>query len=446
MFTDRQTGDAPAGSRQVLENRQLLERLLQDGACDLHLHTTESDGSDTPQQLVDRVLAAGLKSFAITDHDRIAANTKVRDYLDRLLAGQKSKNLLPFFIPGVELSTDLDGNELHLLGYFPSGGAQQLTGFLDEQLAVRQTRNRQMIRRLQDLGYAVSLSAFEASGEGATGRLQAAVLLVRHGYVSSIQEAFETILGEGKPGYVSRYLPPIFAAIERIHQAGGLAVLAHPDLYGWCSGNSVVDRRLLEALARLSQAGLDGVEAYHGEAPQDRQSEVAAAGKSLGLVLTAGSDDHGVNKGQVLMYDRNSCWPARKEWLVAGALLSRADDQGQLRYLICRRRSPGRHAGFWELPGGKVEPGESVADALRRELREELAVDAHIGPLQHVLWHDYPGERVILAVLDAKFDTGQMAEYAHDRFLFVTAEEALKQTLLPADVTLFHHLAEQDRR
>ena len=113
------------------------------------------------------------------------------------------------------------------------------------------------------------------------------------------------------------------------------------------------------------------------------------------------------------------------------------------RSLICRRRSPGRHAGLWELPGGKVETGESVEEALRRELMEELAVDAQIGPVLNVLWHDYPGERVILAILEARFDTSQMAKNAHDRFLFVTPEEAMQQALLPADVVLFEHLAKQ---
>ncbi|MDW7656246.1 MAG: NUDIX domain-containing protein, partial [Bacillota bacterium] len=259
MITDRPHGNIAEDGRQVLEDRQLLKQFLSNGACDQPLYTTE-------------------------------------------------------------LSTDLDGNELHLLGYFFHGGIK----------------------------------------------------------------TFDRILAEEKPHYMARPFPSIYYVIDRIHQAGGLAVLAHPDLYGWCSGKSVVANRLLEGLIRLREAGLDGVEAYHGEATLARQAEVAAAGKALGLVLTTGSDTHGAN---------------RKEWLVVGALLSQTDEQGQLRYLICRRRSPGRHAGLWELPGGKVESGESIADALSRELEEELAVTAQIGPLLHVLWYDYPGERVILAVL-----------------------------------------------
>lgn len=226
-------------------------------------------------------------------------------------------------------------------------------------------------------------------------------------------------------------LPSACMAIRRIHQAGGLAVLAYPDRYGWCSGNAIVDNRLLTSLMRLRQAGLDGVETWEKVTPRDRQDEVAAAGQALGLILTGSSEPDGDSHPQSL--------------LVAGALLCRADQPNQRRCLICRRRSPGRHAGLWELPGGKVEPGETVAMALRRELREELAVAAQVGPLLYVLWHDYPDTRVVLAVLDAQFDTDRLAENVHDRFLMVTPREALEQDLLPADITLFQHLADTDR-
>lgn len=422
----------------VAAARQALILLLKKGTTDLHLHTVCSDGSDTPEQLINRVIAAGLQCFAITDHDNLGAIEQARAYLHSLRISDPSK-ILPDFIAGVELSVDLHGQELHLLAYFPLGGEQLLTTLLDEQLANRKKRNQQMIERLRELGYAIDEQAFKDAGQGATGRLQAALLLIQQGYFTSIQQAFSELLAEGKPGYIPRPRPAITTALERIHQAGGVAVLAHPALYGWCSGQSIVSRTLIENLTHLRQAGLDGVEAYHGEATPQEQQEVAAAGKVLGLMLTAGSDDHGANKDKVLLYDNKKTWPDRQELLVVGALLQQKQ-QGKTCYFLCRRSDPGKQAGFWELPGGKVQPPESLQEALRRELQEELAVEAHVGALETVIWHDYPDARVILAVLQADFPLDKLTLQVHDHCVMVTAVQALDLPLLPADIVLFESL------
>ncbi len=421
--------------------RKTIESIVRQGACDLHVHTTASDGSDSPEQMLDRVLAAGLQVFAITDHDSVAGIRPCQAYLARLKKEQPQR-ALPRLIPGVELSTDLNGEDLHLLGYFPEGGWQQLEPFLEEQIRQRNLRNKKLLTRLDELGLSISAAEFYAAGDGAIGRTQIAQLLVKQGYVASIQAAFTSWLSPGQPAYIERQRPSIEEAIQQIRQAGGLAVLAHPALYGWCSGQKLVSQQLLGQLAYLKQAGLAGVEAWHGQASQKQQDEIAAAGLALDLVLTAGSDDHGSNKDKFLLYDKNSSWQDKKTSLVTAA---RHKDQSlPARYLICRRSGPGPLQGFWELPGGKVEPGESAAAALRRELAEELTVEAQIGQLEHVLWHDYASKRVVLAIFSASFASSQIKLQVHDAWVQKTAAEALAKKLLPADIILFKHLAEKD--
>lgn len=409
-----------------------LQERLKLGRYDLHLHTNQSDGSHTAAEMVARAVESGLVTIAITDHDTVDA---VPDS-----AQQVAGNLL--LIPGVELSAAYDGQEVHLLGYFPFGGIEQIKSFLTDQKQTRQMRNRQMVRRLNELGFTITQDEFDASGQGTTGRLQAAMILRDRGYFASIKDAFDRLLGEGKPGYVDRPRPEIAAAIAIIHQAGGAAVLAHPALYGWCSHRSVVSSALLAHLNHMKKHGLDGVEAFHGEATPDEQIEVSAAALSLGLLRTAGSDDHGQNKSVFLMFDQSQTWPGTgvPEILVVGALSRGQDQDGQPTWLI-GRRSPGeKHAGFWELPGGKVEPGEEPAAALARELREELSVEARIGAVRRVLSFDYPDQRVVLIAMDTKIDRQSVHLSVHDQLIDATAAQALTMNVLPADIELFQSL------
>lgn len=417
-------------------NLEVIGGLTAAGDCDLHLHTNCSDGSNTPQQLVDRVLASGLAAFAITDHDNLAALAPARQWLDKRLeeSGRQVR-----FIPGVELSVQED-RELHLLGLFPRGGTEVIEQYLTVQRQTRTTRNQQMIRRLQELGYSISQAEFDAAGDGTIGRLQAALMLRDQGYFPSIDKAFEELLVYGRPAYIERPKPTAAEAIWLIRKAGGVAVLAHPGLYNWCGGQPLVSAKLLERLEILQAAGLQGVEAYHGETPAARQSEISAAGRALGLIRTCGSDDHGSNKASVLLYAKGTHFLPTPEILVVAAMISGPTQGGQPAWLLTRRSTPGSGFGFWELPGGKVETGEPPAAALERELKEELGVKAKIGRRLHVLSYQYPQQRIILITFQAEFKEKTWQLSVHDDARFVTAQEALTMNLLPADVLLFEDL------
>ncbi len=413
-----------------------LEAVMQAGGCDLHLHTHYSDGSDSPERLISRVIDAGLNTISVTDHDTIDAIESCEDCLSELQAqGMK----VPSFIPGVEVSAD-DVCELHILGYYPNGGIERIADFLDQQQQTRQKRNRLLADRLQALGYPVSLEEMQQIGKGSAGRMQAALLLVKTGCVPSVSEAFEQLLSEGRPAYVERKRADAQTVIEAINTTGGAAVLAHPNLYGWCSGESLVSGDLLYHLERLKKMGLQGVEAFHGQATLAEQQEISAAARAVGLLRTAGSDDHGGNKDNTRMYRGCQKWLDDQELLVVSALISYKDKNSACRkYLLGRRSENGKFKGCWEMPGGKVMPGESTVEALKRELYEELAVCAEVGSLQYVIHHDYPGQRVILLCYEAECDHKWQLR-VHDAIGFYTPQEALNLNLLPADIALFKKL------
>ncbi len=242
---------------------------------DLHSHTTASDGELSPEDLLARARAAGVTTLAVTDHDTVKGLARAR-------AAADAQGIR--LVPGIEVSTESDGREIHILGHFVDPAEPGLASFSDRLGDERAERMGRMVQRMNELGFPITFEEVERIAAGAhLGRPHLALALLARGYVRSSREAFDRFLGDGKPGYVSRFRLGVEDAIAMIHRAGGTATLAHP-------GSSKVSTYTLE---RLTRAGLDGLEVFHPDhVPSQRDAFLRQAG-GLDLVPTAGSDFHG---------------------------------------------------------------------------------------------------------------------------------------------------------
>ena len=242
---------------------------------DLHSHTTASDGWLSPAALLDAAAAAGLTVLSITDHDTIAG------YLDarRLLGGRALE-----LVPGIEISAVHEGRDVHVLGYFVDPAASRLTDFLDRQRSDRRRRVVEMTDRLSSLGRPVDpRPILEAAERGrSVGRPQVADALVAAGHVRSRDEAFRRFLEAGAPAYVPRRGASPREVVSIIHDARGLASLAHPGVHH--------RDHLIEELAA---AGLDAIEARHSDHDPGTEARYRRTAARLGLLVTGGSDFHG---------------------------------------------------------------------------------------------------------------------------------------------------------
>ena len=242
---------------------------------DLHSHTTASDGEHSPEELLARARAAGVRTLAVTDHDTVKA-------LQRAHEAAEAQGIR--LVPGIEVSSEVEGREVHILGHFVDPTEPGLAGFSDRLGDERAERMGRMVAQMNRLGFPITLEEVERIAAGAhLGRPHLALALVERGYVTSTREAFDRFLGDGKPGYVDRFRMSAEDAISMLHRAGGTATLAHP-------GSSKV---LPHTLKRLAKAGLDGLEIFHPDhVPSQREAFLRQA-DALGLVPTAGSDYHG---------------------------------------------------------------------------------------------------------------------------------------------------------
>lgn len=421
---------------------QRIEELMSAGGCDLHLHTYCSDGSDSPAGLVTRVRQVGLRAFAITDHDTLSAIRPAQEALDALSA-EVDESDIPVLVPGVELSVD-DGRELHLLGYFPFGGETALETFLAEQRERREARNQRMLDHLAGLGYPIPSQEFHESGEEVLGRMQVALLLVKGGYFKTVSEVFDQLLGDGKPGYLERPRPSIAEAIRVIRAAGGAAVLAHPANYGWCGEGSRIQPELIDRLLRYRAFGLQGVEAFHGEAPEDAHRQIESAARIAGLAVTAGSDDHGAHKKHARLFRGDQRFGMRPPTVVTAALIEGMTQDGEFGLLFARRAGKRSMCGLWEFPGGKVESGESPEACLARELAEELQVEAAVGPLVLAFHHDYGAFCIVLMCYQTVISGAPVLDpEVHDASVIVTLNQARQMDLLGADYGVLDFLDQQ---
>lgn len=256
---------------------------------DLHTHTTASDGSLTPTQLVARAARLALKVIAITDHDTTAG------VAEAMAAGRAQGVEV---IPGVEINTDVPGSEVHVLGYFVNPDHVEL----NERLACiregRIGRARKMAEVLTGMGAPVSFERIlEIAGEGAVGRPHVAQALLEAGHVRSFQDAFDRYIGRSSPAYVEREKFTPAEACALIRRAGGLPVLAHPvffDRYGAIKGVVDLDQMLPELLA----AGLAGLEVYYPNYDAVTNEYLLGVARRYGLLVTGGTDFHGVRSNE----------------------------------------------------------------------------------------------------------------------------------------------------
>lgn len=252
--------------------------------ADLHLHTTASDGRLTPTELMELVARRGLRAVAVTDHD------STEGLAEALEAASAYPDLR--VVPGIELSTDVPGNEIHVLAYY----IQYTDPAVQERLARfregRLDRARKMVEKLGELGVEIEWDRVQAiAGEGAVGRPHLALAMVEKGYIKEPREAFDAYIGRNGPAYVEREKLTPVQAVELIRDWGGAAVIAHP---GWMSD-------LDPTLEELKRAGLVGMEVYYAQYSPEQIGELAAVAANHGLLACGGSDYHGLgNKGEPL--------------------------------------------------------------------------------------------------------------------------------------------------
>ncbi|MBI2437290.1 MAG: PHP domain-containing protein [Lentisphaerae bacterium] len=248
---------------------------------DLHTHSTFSDGSLTPEQLVREAERAQLSALALTDHDSLGG-------LERFTAAWAKTSVRG--VPGVEISVDCQPSNatMHLLGYFIDQADAQLNEHINRLQEGRQRRNNEILKRLNAMGLALTLNEVAAfAGENNVGRLHFAQALVARGYVHTNQEAFDKYLAKGKSGYVNRLRLTPANAVAMIRKASGVAVLAHPFTL------NLSKPELAKCVDELVQAGLQGVEVYYPQHSPKMVRQYLELARQFHLVVTGGTDFHG---------------------------------------------------------------------------------------------------------------------------------------------------------
>lgn len=253
------------------------------GLVDMHSHSTASDGGLSPGPLVEAALAAGLEALALTDHDTVEGLPEF------YLAGEE-KGLT--VLGGVEISLEHRGT-LHLLGYDVSR-SREIPAALERLKSFRLERNLKMLDVLGRQGYYLPWDQLlELSGGGQMGRPHFAALLVEKGYCQSREEAFDRLLGKGRPGYVDKVRLTPEEGLAMLREAGWAPVLAHPVSLGLKAD------QYPEFLARLADGGLVGLEVYHPSLSDEQSAFFLDLAGKLGLAPTAGSDFHGAGKPHI---------------------------------------------------------------------------------------------------------------------------------------------------
>jgi predicted metal-dependent phosphoesterase TrpH len=246
---------------------------------DLHVHSTASDGLLTSEELLLRADEIGLDGLAISDHDTVKGIEEAYIFL--------AAHPLPLqFIPGIEMNTEVEENEIHILGYFIDYHNSRLLHRLEEIKEARWERARKMVYRLKSMGLAISFEQVEKLAQGdLIGRPHVARALTEKGYVFSVKEAFDKYIGKGRPAYVPRYKFMPREAIELIKGAGGVPILAHPGLL-----------RNKELIHEVIDLGIAGLEVYYPEHTSQQVDGFLQLCQQFNLLVTGGSDFHGTGR------------------------------------------------------------------------------------------------------------------------------------------------------
>lgn len=251
---------------------------------DLHTHTTESDGTDTPSAIIDYAIEKGLKAIAITDHDTI-------DGLEEACKQAEGKDIE--VISGVEFSTSREGLkfDIHILGYYFDQNNAAFNKQLEEIRNSRHLRNLQIIEKLNDIGFELTHDEIaELAFDGVITRAHMAKAMVKKGYIKHPNKAFEKYIGNNCVAFVPRKKLTPEMAIEMILDAGGVPVIAHPTLY------KLKVRKLDELVEELAKAGLKGIEGLYSMYDPHEVRYLDEMAKKHHLIITGGSDYHGENK------------------------------------------------------------------------------------------------------------------------------------------------------
>ena len=252
---------------------------------DLHVHSTESDGTLTPEELVAEAKKAGLSAFALTDHDTCQGVGKAM--FPAASAGIE-------LIPGIELSTDYHGKEVHIVGLYIDTENRELLSKTAEYRKCRSERNALMVEALQKEGLSITMEELVAENPDCViTRANIARFLYEHGQIKSVREAFDRYIGDHCKCYVGRLKVSSSDAVRLIKAAGGIAILAHPLLYGLSSTH------LQKLIEELKEAGLDGLEAIYSTYTTGEEQQMKRLAKENGLFISGGSDFHGTNKPDI---------------------------------------------------------------------------------------------------------------------------------------------------
>ncbi|MBP3888653.1 MAG: PHP domain-containing protein [Cellulosilyticum sp.] len=250
---------------------------------DLHVHSTASDGTLTPSELAVYAHTKGLSAIALTDHDTISGIEECM---------QKGHEIGLTVIPGIEFSADHYGKEVHILGYYINPKDETLSAQLEDLIVARSKRNEMVLQKLSEVGCPLELEdLISAAGKDAViTRAHIAKALLNKGYIKERSEAFSKYIGEGKPCFVPKARFTTNQCIKLIHQAGGVAVLAHPMLYGYNRSE------ITQLIKGMKAAGLDGVECLYSTHTKEDTHHLLQVCSHLNLLPTGGSDFHGTNK------------------------------------------------------------------------------------------------------------------------------------------------------